>query len=166
MKYLARIGDEQREYTFERRGDLLIATYGDRVVEIGLAQIGEGEALSLLVDGESYDVVADVQGSDVSVQVRGERYSVCVEDERERAAAEVAGKKQGGKRELRASMPGIVVDVQAVVGDVVEEGQTMVVLEAMKMQNPLAAEAPGKVVRVLVKAGDAVASGALLVEVE
>jgi biotin carboxyl carrier protein len=100
------------------------------------------------------------------VQVRGERYSVCVEDERERAAAEVAGKKQGGKRELRASMPGIVVDVQAAVGDVVEEGQTMVVLEAMKMQNPLAAEAPGKVVRVLVKAGDAVASGALLVEVE
>ena len=63
-------------------------------------------------------------------------------------------------------MPGIVVDVQAVVGDVVEEGQTMVVLEAMKMQNPLAADAPGKVVRVLVKAGDAVASGALLVEVE
>ena len=93
MKYLARMGDDEREYTFERRGSLLIATCGDRVVEIGLAPVGEGEALSLLVDGESFDVVADVHGRDVSVQVRGERYAVCVEDERERAAAEVAGKK-------------------------------------------------------------------------
>ncbi len=166
MKYLARMGDDEREYTFERRGDLLIATCGDRVLEIGLAQVGEGEALSLLIDGESFDVVADISGRDVSVQVRGERYEVQVEDERERAAAEVAGKKQGGKRELRASMPGIVVEVQVAVGDAVEEGQTLVVLEAMKMQNPLAAEASGKVTRLLVKAGDAVASGALLAEIE
>lgn len=166
MKYLARIGDSEREYTFERRGDVLVATCGDMVVDIGIAQVGDGEALSLLVDGESYDVVAHVQGQDVAVQVRGERYSVDVQDERERAASEVAGKKGGGKRELRASMPGIVVEVQVAVGDEVAEGQTMIVLEAMKMQNPLSAEAPGKVTRLLVNAGDAVASGALLAEIE
>jgi biotin carboxyl carrier protein len=63
-------------------------------------------------------------------------------------------------------MPGIVVEVRIAEGDAVEEGQTLVVLEAMKMQNPLAAEAPGKVTRVVCKKGEAVAAGALLLEIE
>ena len=166
MKYLARMGDDEREYWFERHDDILVARSGDRMVEMRLAQVGEGEAMSLLIDGESYDIVTDVRGRDVSVQLHGERYAMQVEDERERAAAQVAGNKQGGKRELRASMPGIVVDVQVAVGDKVEEGQTMVVLEAMKMQNPLGAEAPGTVTKLLVKAGETVAAGALLAEIE
>jgi biotin carboxyl carrier protein len=166
MKYLARLGDDEREYTFERHDDILVARSGDRMVEICLAQVGEGEALSLIIDGESFDVVADVRGREVSVQLHGERYAMQVEDERERAAAEVAGNKVGGKRELRASMPGIVVDVHVAVGDAVEEGQTMVVLEAMKMQNPLAAESAGTVTKLLVKPGETVAAGALLAEIE
>ena len=166
MKYLARMGDDEREYTFERHDDILVARSGDRMVEICLAQVGEGEALSLIIDGESFDIVADVRGRDVSVQVHGERYAIQVEDERERAAAAVAGNKVGGKRELRASMPGIVVDVQVAVGDAVEEGQTMIVLEAMKMQNPLGADSAGTVTRLLVKAGETVAAGALLAEIE
>ena len=110
--------------------------------------------------------MAEVRGRDVAVQVHGERYAMTVEDERELAAARVAGNKPGGKRELRASMPGIVVDVQVAVGDKVEEGQTLIVLEAMKMQNPLGADASGTVIRLLVSAGETVAAGALLAEIE
>jgi biotin carboxyl carrier protein len=105
-------------------------------------------------------------GEDGVVQVVGHRFAVHVEDERERAAHAVAGNKQGGKQELRAAMPGIVIDLKCAVGDVVEEGKTLVVLEAMKMQNPLAAEAAGKVTRILCKKGEAVAAGALLLELE
>lgn len=166
MKYLASIGDDEREFRFERRGDRLFAISGDREHELEIAPVGDGEALSLVVDGDSFDVVADVQQQQVTVQVRGERYEVHVEDERERAAAEVAGNKVGGKRELRAAMPGVVVEVRVAVGDTVEEGQTLVVLEAMKMQNPLAAEAAGTVTKVAVEVGAAVAAGALLVETE
>jgi biotin carboxyl carrier protein len=78
----------------------------------------------------------------------------------------VGGAKPGGKRELRAAMPGIVADLKVKEGESVAEGQTLVVLEAMKMQNPLAAEHAGVVTRVLCKKGEAVAAGALLIELE
>lgn len=166
MRYLAKFGDDEREYVFERRGGRLLAHVDGRQLELDIAAIGDGEALSLIVDGRSYDVVADVQRHEVTVQVRGDRYVVQVEDERERAAAQVASNKGSGKRELRAAMPGVVVDVAVAVGDVVEEGQTLVVLEAMKMQNPLAAESAGAVTKILVEVGQAVAAGALLAEIE
>ncbi|MBL8725709.1 MAG: acetyl-CoA carboxylase biotin carboxyl carrier protein subunit [Planctomycetes bacterium] len=166
MKYLTRLSGEEREFVIERHGEALRARCGDRVYELDLALVGDGAAFSLLVDGKSYDVVADLQREQVTLQMLGERFVVHVEDERERAAHAAAGPQKGGKRELRASMPGIVVDVKIGVGDAVAEGQTLVVLEAMKMQNPLAAEAPGKITKLLCKKGEAVAAGALLLEME
>ena len=166
MKYLTKLNGEEREFTIERRGGRLVAKCGDKTYALDVQGVGDGDTFSLLVDGLSYDVVADVQREQVAVQMVGEAFTVHVEDERERAAHAVAGHKQGGRRELRAAMPGIVVEIKVKVGDVVEEGQTLVVLEAMKMQNPLVAESPGKVVKVHGKKGEPVAGGALLVELE
>jgi len=166
VKYLTKLEGEEREFTIERHGDRLIARSGDRTFALDMALVGDGDTFSLLVDGRSYDVVADVQREEVVLQMLGERYAVHVEDERERAAHAVAGHKAGGRRELRAAMPGIVVDVKVAEGSQVEEGQTLVVLEAMKMQNPLVAESAGRVSRVLCKKGEAVAGGALLLEME
>lgn len=166
MKYYCKFDGQEREFTFRRHGDRLVCTSGDREYDLDLSLVGDGALFSLVVDGRSYDVLADVQREQVSLQMVGERFVVHVEDDRERAAHAAAGHKASGKRELRAAMPGIVVAVKAAVGDVVEEGQTLVVLEAMKMQNPLGAESAGKVTRVLVKAGEAVAGGALLMEME
>jgi geranyl-CoA carboxylase alpha subunit len=166
VKYLTRLAGEEREFIIERHGEALQARCGERVYQLDLALVGDGAAFSLLVDGMSYDVVADLQREQVTMQMLGERFMVHVEDERERAAHAAFGQHKGGKRELRAAMPGIVVDVKVGPGDAVAEGQTLVVLEAMKMQNPLAAEAPGKVTKVLCKKGEAVAAGALLLELE
>lgn len=166
MKYLTRLGGEEREFVIERHGDALTARCGDTTYALDLKLVGDGTTFSLLVDGRSYDVVADIDREEVAIQVVGQRFVVHVEDERERAAHAVSGPKVGGKRELRASMPGIVNDVKVQVGDVVEEGKTLVVLEAMKMQNPLGAETAGKITRIVCKKGEAVAAGALLLEME
>lgn len=165
MKYYAKIGDEEREFEFEQTANGLVARSGDRTYELDLSRVDDS-LFSLLVDGRSYDVAAAIDGRKVDLAVVGERFVVEVEDERERAAMAVAGNKASGKQELRAAMPGIVVDVKVEAGSEVEPGQALVVLEAMKMQNPLCAESAGKVVRVLCKTGDAVTAGALLVEIE
>jgi biotin carboxyl carrier protein len=166
MKYSTRWGGQERQFEFVRRDGRLFARNGDREYALDLSLVGDGGAFSLLVDGRSYDVLADVQGPKVTLQMLGERFVVEVEDERERAAHAVAGAKQGGRREVRADMPGIVVDVKVATGDQVEEGRTLLVLEAMKMQNPIAADGAGKVGKVQVKKGDTVAAGALLLELE
>jgi biotin carboxyl carrier protein len=166
MKYTTRLEGEEREFSIERHGERLVARSGDRTFDLDIALVGDGETFSLLVDGRSYDIVADVRRETVALQMLGGAFEVHVEDERERAAHAVAGHKVSGKRELRAAMPGIVVDVRVAEGDAVEEGQVLVVLEAMKMQNPLLSEGPGKVARIVCKKGEAVAGGALLLEIE
>lgn len=166
MRYFCRLDGREREYTFVREGGRLLARGGDRELEIDLSWVGGGNTFSLLVDGRSYDVLAAIERERVTLQVLGERFVVECEDERERAAQAAAGHKASGRRELRAAMPGVVAAVKVATGDAVTEGQTLVVLEAMKMQNPLAAEAPGRVLAVHCKPGDAVAGGALLAELE
>lgn len=166
MNYFATLEGETREISVERKGEWLLVRCGDRKYAVDASAVGDGATFSMLVDGRSFDVVTDVGREMVTVHLVGERFEVHIEDERERAAHAVAGNRVGGKRELRAAMPGIVVDVRVSEGDVVAEGQTLVVLEAMKMQNPLLADAGGKVTRITCKKGEAVAAGALLLELE
>jgi len=71
-----------------------------------------------------------------------------------------------GPAPLLAPMPGMVVRVQVQVGDVVQPGQGLVVMEAMKMENELRATAPATVKAVIAQPGTAVEKGALLIELE
>lgn len=71
-----------------------------------------------------------------------------------------------GKTELRASMTGKVVSITVSVGDAVKEGQTVAILEAMKMEYRLEAEIEGKVVEIGAVEGDLVDLGQLIVRLE
>ena len=78
-------------------------------------------------------------------------------------AARAAG---AGGGSVKSVMPGVVVSLLASEGDEVEEGQPLLVLEAMKMQNEIAAPAAGTVRLIHVKEGEAVSAGAKLVDLE
>ncbi|MEM7200092.1 MAG: biotin/lipoyl-containing protein [Planctomycetota bacterium] len=166
MNYFTRLDGVEREFRFERRGGQLLAHCGDRTHVLELSMVGDGTAFSLLIDGRSHDLVLELEDGGSVVQLRGERLRVEVLDERERAAAAVAGSRAAGPQQICAVMPGVVVEVNVAAGDQVEEGQTVVVLEAMKMQNPLQAEGPGVVSKVAVSKGQAVAGGEVLLEIE
>ena len=82
---------------------------------------------------------------------------------------EMAGQDSGvsgAAAEVRALIPGRVVEVRVSAGDVVSPGTTLVVLEAMKMQNEIQAESDARVVGVDCVAGQAVATGAILIRLE
>jgi biotin carboxyl carrier protein len=67
------------------------------------------------------------------------------------------------KFNVTAPLPGNVMEMKCQVGDEVKKGQTLLVLEAMKMENNIAATHDGKVVEILVNKGDVVGEGATLV---
>ena len=81
------------------------------------------------------------------------------------AAAPVAAPAAApaGGAEVKAPMPGTILSVNVNVGDTVKAGQTLVVLEAMKMENEIVSPADGKVLSVAAQKGSAVDSGATLV---
>ena len=110
-------------------------------------------------------------GSILEVVVDGWRFELEVEDEaravlRERASRDRGAASIGGTPEIRAIIPGRIVELAVAPGDRVEAGDRVLVLEAMKMQNELRAPRAGSVTRVGVGAGDTVEIGDLLLVIE
>lgn len=68
--------------------------------------------------------------------------------------------------EILAPMPGTIIDVSVKPGDAVEEGDEMLVLEAMKMENPIVATVDGTVREVMVNVDDKVATNQVMVVIE
>jgi biotin carboxyl carrier protein len=103
-----------------------------------------------------------------TLEIDGYKYEVEAIDERTRAIRDMTAKAAGpaGPAPLKAPMPGLIVRVNVKVGDVVQVGQGLVVMEAMKMENELRSTASGTVKAVLATPGTAVEKGALLVELE
>ena len=100
--------------------------------------------------------------------VDGYRFDVEALDERRRALRDLSAASAGpsGPAPIVAPMPGLIVRVNVGVGDNVEAGQGVIVMEAMKMENELRATGPGRVKSVEVAPGTAVEKGALLVALE
>ena len=81
-------------------------------------------------------------------------------------AAKPAAAAPAGGHSIKTPLPGVIIDVKVNVGDTVAKGQTVVVLEAMKMENNINADREGKVAAIQVAKGDTVADGAVLVVLE
>ena len=147
MKYIATIEDKEYEIEILSETRVLI----DEVpYEIDFKHLRQYLSFSLLVNGKSYETNIYQDNSDWEVLLRGRQFTVDVEDERERRLRLAAGhvSVQKGKYILRAPMPGLVIDIPVKVGDEVSEGDVLVILESMKMQNELTAPRDGVVSRI------------------
>ena len=122
--------------------------------------------LSLLLQGKSYEVKQETIGGESNVVIGHERFSATVRDPRSfRSRRRSSGSEQGVMK-IKAPMPGKVVRILAPAGTQVETGQSVVVIEAMKMQNELKAPKTGVVKKINVDEGAAVDAGQALAEVE
>ena len=134
-------------------------------------QASIGGRYSLVIAGRSYEVFARrlIQNEEESGQVYevifGEqRFEVRVEDEREKAlTSSVKSTHASGEVKIRAPMPGLVIGIPFEVGASVSHGQTVIILEAMKMENDLAAPRTGIIEEIKVSKGQTVSQGDVLV---
>ena len=123
-----------------------------------------GGHYSLVIAGQSYDIFArpitragEKLGQTYEIQIAGQRCEVKVEDERTSKLAELVGAGTlTGEATIQAPMPGLVVNILVEQGATVAEGQTAVILEAMKMENDLLSPIAGTIKEVLVNKGHAV----------
>ena len=131
--------------------------------------------VSALIDSHSYDVdvekvgnVDDTLNGRLKVRVRGRIVEVDILDERRRKMKEAASGVLGaaGLAVIESPMPGKVMTLLVAEGDEVTQGQGVVVVEAMKMENELKSPKDGVVVSIVCKEGQAVTAGAPLLSVE
>lgn len=140
------------------------------------------------VQGVDYDVeIVDVEGNIAKVNVNGISFEVEMKRPinpatmphrpkivtpavtgTQSATAQTAKKPQaatGSGMKVTAPLPGTITDIKVKVGDTVKDGDPIIVLEAMKMQNNIEAECNGTVTSVLVNKGDTVMEGDVLITI-
>ena len=164
MKYVAEV--DGQEFTLEILDEHHVR-FGDEVLDVDLSAISSEPLYSLFVNNESYEgyVYPDEQGW--QVHLLGQFYQVRVEDEREARLRSAYSSARPSEAEfvLKAPMPGMVITVPVSEGQKVEKGQTLLVLESMKMQNELRAPYAGTVARLRVKVGESVQQKQVLLNV-
>jgi biotin carboxyl carrier protein len=107
-------------------------------------------------------------GKKMVVEVEGERFEVTIQEELDILLEQMGFGKASARqvKEIKAPMPGLVLSIQAAEGQELQEGDKLLILEAMKMENSLLMHGPGKIRKVHVKPGQAVDKGQLLIELE
>ena len=162
MKY--HVAVRNRTYVIDVDGGA-VTVDGERL-EAHAAAIPGTPLLHLLLGTDSWTVACQqLDGRRWALGAAGERVEVEVQDDRSKQIEALTG--QGRKATVggvvRAPMPGLVVRVEVSAGQVVEVGEGLVVVEAMKMENELRAAHAGIVEQIHVSAGQRVEKGAPLV---
>ena len=122
---------------------------------------------TLILEGKPYKVfIESVEDNTCTVSINGTQQQVIVKNERDQLLDlyGVSDTRQVMEKEVRAPMPGLVLDILVSEREEVSAGSGLLVLEAMKMENEIRASAAGIVTRIHVNPGDAVAKGDLLME--
>lgn len=162
MKYLARLGDRRFVLGVEEVGGRTFVDFGDGRREVDMVSVGEDCLFSVLVDGVQKEVALQRLEDRYSVSVDGVEREVLVEEVRKRRKREGVA----GKVEVKAPMPGLIVAVEVGKGQKVCQGEGLLVLEAMKMQNEIKSPRDGVVTDIQVEKGNTVAKGAVLLTIE
>jgi len=162
MKYLAKVGEKEFKVNVEEVGGKALVDLGDGAREVDMVRVGEGSLFSVLVDGAQQEVALQKLEDRYSVSVQGVEKEVFVQEVRRR------GKREGiaGRVEVRAPMAGLIVAVEVMEGKRVRQGEGLLILEAMKMQNEIKSPRDGVVSDIQVEKGETVSKGAVLLAIE
>jgi 3-methylcrotonyl-CoA carboxylase alpha subunit len=160
VKFWVTLEDHSAEVEFHTEGGRLVLDLEGRRLEADFLRLPDGEVYSLLVDGRSYEVGVAPSGEGVEVTSHGSVMPVEVRHPLEKLLQ--SQKREGGGtagETVNAPMPGLLVAYRVKLGDHVKAGQSVAVVEAMKMQNELTARRGGVVSELLAAERASVAAG-------
>ena len=167
MAFIAKLGEQSYTVEIEENGRSVyrVSVDGNEFLVDG-KKTGRTN-FSLIVDNRSFEIEVDNTDDEYRVLVDGRNYRIHLVDERRvRVGAAQSGLQLQGRQMVSVPMPGKIIAVLVAVGDAVEMGQGLVIVEAMKMENEVRSPISGEVKEIKVKPGDTVEGGALLVIVE
>jgi biotin carboxyl carrier protein len=157
--------DPARVDLVELPGGALEVHFDGRPLDVDVVEVTAGRPqLSVRVGGRIIDLTTEGRPPDMSAFAGGRRANVRVMSQQMRSAEQARRPTApGGDKTVRSPMPGRVVQVLVAKGQVVEAGQGLIVLEAMKMENEVRARVAGTVADVYVVSGAAVDAQAKLI---
>lgn len=145
----------------QHRGDA--SAFEPVPTETSTVASSESATYTITLEGQQY--VAQVSGDGaVQVQMNGRSYSASVSAGGEVSEQASASSAEGSGEPVVSPLAGNIFRIMVGVGDVVQEGETLIILEAMKMETEVKAKRGGTISKVVVREGDAVRSGDVLLE--
>ncbi len=162
-------GDRKFVFELRREGGRYYASFdGDGASEQPADLIRlDGNRYSLIVGGKSIEFGVEHNNGGYAITTGADSAQFVVEDfEIARMKKKAGIAEADGSKNVAAPMPGIITQINCQPGDEVEKGQTLMVMEAMKMENDIKSPVAGKIGKISVSQSDSVTKGQVLVEFE
>lgn len=142
-----------KKYKFKIRGN----TYDVEILKV------EDSLAEIEVNGTPYqvEIQSEVKTTKTPILKRSEVIST---SEADKAKTSKPDEKKGAGQ-IKAPLPGVILEVKVKVGDEVKFGDVLIIMEAMKMENSIKSDRAGKITDLKVKVGDSVLEGSVLVEI-
>ncbi len=166
MKVIAKNGKHQEEIkVIKREGSILKVAVGNREYTLDIEKVETG-VYSVLHKGASHNMEIIKSEKKHSYAVNTQYHSFDIEIAPGGALKENKKHRGNQSERMTAPIPGKVISVKTSVGETVSEGQTIVILSAMKMENELKAPISGIISKLNVKEDDVVRENSILVEIK
>ncbi|MGC3948184.1 MAG: biotin/lipoyl-binding protein [Chryseolinea sp.] len=143
-------------------------TINGNPVSVDIAPLGP-DRFHIIRDNKSYTaeiLEVNKQSKTVTIRINGSTHSVQLKDKFDMLLEQLGmtNGSSGRLNNIKAPMPGLIIDLRVTAGQTIQVGDSLLILEAMKMENIIKASGEGTVKRVLVKKGDSVEKGQVLIE--
>ncbi len=167
MKYYIPRKDTYSEVTVLPANGKWSISIDNKMYEVDLVPLGDG-FFSVVINNRSYTVKARFDKKNVHIMLNHFETAVRLFDPRQKIESEIFGaaEQEESDGEIKAPMPGMVLRVEVKPGDLIEAGQPLLVMEAMKMENEIRAMDGGEVAEILVKPQQAVEKDDVLIRIK
>lgn len=162
MQHIFKLLDAEHPLALSRSAEAYCLHLGGQPVLIDLKTGADGRAW-LTVDERHLEVVIATRGDEVFIHLDGEAHQLRYQHPLDRLAAQGAGSAEDS---VRAPMPGSIVAVQVQAGEAVAKGQTLLVMESMKMETTITAPRDGVIEAITYEKGQSFERDALLLSLK